>query len=49
MAEKLAVKLAADANVLPSVLIGGQDVRVLSHAAIEEIVTTGATIAEVQE
>jgi predicted nucleic acid-binding protein len=43
------VKLAADANVLLSALIGGQAVRVLRHAAIEEILTTEATLAEVQE
>jgi len=43
------VKLAADANVLLSALIGGQAVRVLRHTAIEEILTTEATLAEVQE
>ena len=43
------MKLAADANVLLSALIGGQAVRVLRHTAIEEILTTEATLAEVQE
>jgi predicted nucleic acid-binding protein len=43
------VKLAADANVLLSALIGGQAVRVLRHTAIEEILTTEATLAGVQE
>jgi predicted nucleic acid-binding protein len=43
------VKLAADANVLLSALIGGQAVRVFRHAAIEGILTTEATLAEVQE
>jgi len=43
------VKLAADANVLLSALIGGQAKRVLRHPAIEEILTTEATLLEVQE
>jgi predicted nucleic acid-binding protein len=43
------VKLAADANVLLSALTGGQAVRVFHHAAIQEILTTDATLAEVQE
>jgi predicted nucleic acid-binding protein len=43
------VKLAADANVLLSAVIGGQAARVLRHAAIEEILTTETTLAEVQE
>jgi predicted nucleic acid-binding protein len=43
------VRLAADANVLLSALIGGQAKRVLQHPAIEEILTTGATLDEVQE
>jgi len=43
------VKLAADANVLLSALIGGQAGRVLNHPAIEEILTTETTVAEVQE
>ena len=41
------MKLAADANVLLSALIGGQAMRVLRHQAIEEILTTEATLAEV--
>jgi predicted nucleic acid-binding protein len=43
------VKLAADANVLLSAVIGGQALRVLHHRAIEEILTTETTIAEVRE
>ena len=43
------MKLAADANVLLSALIGGQAMRVLRHRAIEEILTTESTLAEVQE
>jgi predicted nucleic acid-binding protein len=45
------VKLAADANVLLSALIGGQAMRVLRHQAIEEILTTEVTLglAEVHE
>jgi predicted nucleic acid-binding protein len=43
------VKLAADANVLLSALIGGQAMRVLRHQAIEEILATEVTLAEVQE
>jgi predicted nucleic acid-binding protein len=43
------VKLAADANVLLSAVIGGQAMRVLRHPAIEEILTTEFTLAEVQE
>lgn len=43
------MKLAADANVLLSALIGGQAKRVLIHPAVEEILTTEVTLAEVQE
>ena len=43
------MKLAADANVLLSAVIGGQAMRVLRHAAIEELLTTETTLAEVQE
>ena len=43
------MKLAADANVLLSALIGGQAKRVLYHPAVEEVFTTEATLAEVQE
>jgi hypothetical protein len=41
------VKLAADANVLLSAPTGGQAMRVLRHPAIEEILTTEVTLAEV--
>lgn len=43
------MKVAADANVLLSALIGGQAARVLRHSAIEEIFTTEVTLSEVQE
>ena len=43
------MKLAADANVLLSALIGGQAKRVLLHPSIEEILTTETTLAEVRE
>jgi predicted nucleic acid-binding protein len=43
------VKLAADANVLLSALIGGQSKRVFRHPAIEEILTTEPTLLEVRE
>jgi len=40
------VKLAADASVLLSALMGGQAKRVLRHPAIEEIPTAEVTLAE---
>lgn len=43
------MKLAADANVLLSALIGGQAARVLRHSAVDGILTTEFTLAEVQE
>ena len=43
------MKLAADANVLLSALIGGQAGRVLKHPAVEEVLTSEATLAEVHE
>lgn len=43
------MKLAADANVLLSALIGGQAVRILRHPAVEEILTTEVTLDEVQQ
>jgi predicted nucleic acid-binding protein len=43
------VKVAADANVLLSALIGGQARRILSHPAITQILTTEVTLGEVQE
>jgi predicted nucleic acid-binding protein len=42
------VKLAADANVLLAALIGGRARRVLGHPQVEEVLTTAATLAEVQ-
>jgi predicted nucleic acid-binding protein len=43
------VKLAADANVLLSALIGGRAKLVLNHAQLGEIFTTVHTFAEVEE
>jgi predicted nucleic acid-binding protein len=43
------VELAADANVLLSALIGGQARRVLDHPAVERVLTTEVTMAEVHE
>ena len=43
------MKLAADANVLLSALIGGQAARVLRHPEVDEILTTESTLMEVQE
>ncbi|MGA3372858.1 MAG: PIN domain-containing protein [Terracidiphilus sp.] len=43
------MKIAADANVLLSAVIGGRARLVLNHPDIEEVVTTEATFAEVRE
>jgi predicted nucleic acid-binding protein len=43
------VKIAADANVLLSSVIGGRARLVLDHPEIDEVVTTEATFAEVRE
>jgi predicted nucleic acid-binding protein len=43
------VKLAADANVLLSAVLGGRAGLVLRHPAIEEVLTAEETFAEVQE
>ena len=43
------MKIAADANVLLSAVIGGRARLVLTHPEIEEIFTTDATFAEVRE
>jgi len=43
------VKLAADANVLLSAVLGGRAKIVLTHPAIEEIFTAEATFSEVEE
>jgi predicted nucleic acid-binding protein len=43
------VKLAADANVLLSAILGGRAELVLHHPAIQEILTTDHTFAEVEE
>jgi predicted nucleic acid-binding protein len=43
------VKLAADANVLLSAVIGGRARLVFSHPEIEEILTTATVFSEVEE
>ena len=43
------MKLAADANVLLSSVLGGRARLVLEHPDIDEVVTTEATFAEVRE
>jgi predicted nucleic acid-binding protein len=43
------VKLAADANVLLSAVIGGRARLVFNHPEIEDVYTTEATFSEVQE
>jgi predicted nucleic acid-binding protein len=43
------VKLAADANVLLSAVLGGRAKLVLSHPEIEGIFTTEVTLSEVEE
>ena len=43
------MRLAADANVLLSAVIGGRAELVLSHPEIEEVVTTETVFAEVEE
>ena len=43
------MRLAADANVLLSAVLGGRARLVLDHPKVEEVVTTEATYSEVQE
>jgi predicted nucleic acid-binding protein len=43
------VKLAADANVLLSAVIGGRAGLVLSSPTVEEVLTTASVFAEVEE
>ncbi|HME59381.1 MAG TPA: PIN domain-containing protein [Terracidiphilus sp.] len=43
------MKIAADANVLLSAVIGGRARLVLDHPEIDEVVTTETTFAEVRE
>ena len=43
------MKLAADANVLLSAVIGGRARLVLSHPEIDEVLTTATVFAEVEE
>lgn len=47
--ERRAVRLAADANVLLSALIGGRARLILSHPRVEQLLTTEPTMAEVEE
>lgn len=44
-----AVRLAADANVLLSCVLGGRARLILLHPLIEQVLTTEATLAEVRE
>jgi predicted nucleic acid-binding protein len=43
------VRLVADANVLLSAVVGGRARDILEHPEVEEVLTTSATLAEVQE
>ncbi|MFN0168381.1 MAG: PIN domain-containing protein [Bryobacteraceae bacterium] len=43
------MRLAADANVLLSAVLGGRANAVLSHPEVEDVFTTEVTFAEVQE
>lgn len=43
------MRLAADANVLLSAVLGGHARAVLEHPHVEEVLTAEATLAEVQE
>lgn len=43
------MRLAADANVLLSAVIGGRARLVLSHPRVEEVLTTETVFAEVEE
>jgi predicted nucleic acid-binding protein len=43
------VRLAADANVLLSAVLGGRAKAVLEHLGVEEVLTAETTLAEVQE
>jgi predicted nucleic acid-binding protein len=43
------VRLVADANVLLSAVVGGRARDIIGHSSVEEVLTTSATVAEVQE
>lgn len=43
------MRLAADANVLLSAVLGGRARLVLDHSKVREIITADATLAEVQQ
>ena len=43
------MRLAADANVLLSAVLGGRAKTVLEHSAVTEVLVAEATLAEVQE
>lgn len=47
--ERHAVRVAADANVLLAAVIGGRARLILAHPQIQEVLTTEATLAEVEE
>lgn len=43
------MRLVADANVLLSAVVGGRARDILGHSSVGEVLTTSATVAEVQE
>jgi len=43
------MKLAADANVLLSAIIGGQAARILRHPTVTDVMTTASVLVEVEE
>jgi len=43
------MRLAADANVLLAAVIGGRSRLILTHPAVQEVLTTEHTLAEVEE
>ena len=47
--ERIVVRIAADANVLLAAVVGGRARLVLTHAKVEEVLTTEGIIAEVEE
>lgn len=49
LGERASVRLVADANVLLSAVLGGRSKVVLEHPSVTEVLTSEATLAEVQE
>jgi len=49
LGERASVRLVADANVLLSAVLGGRAKVVLEHPSVTEVLTSEATLAEVQE